>query len=106
MDAHLKGIPGLGTLTTGGLSGCIQCQLFPKFVYSLYSQPEIATLLPLLPKIANIRKLLTGDLQSLGWETDGTLDAEVLGLCTVDELFADLLEGADLSASQGDSIPL
>ena len=65
MDAHLKGVPGLGTLTTGGLAG--------------------------------------GDLEGLGWETDGALDAEVLGLGTLNELGADLLEGVDLAGGEGDT---
>lgn len=47
---------------------------------------------------------LTGhDLQDLGGQTDGTLDAEVLGLGTVDELSADLLEGLNLLGGQGDT---
>ena len=65
MDSHLEGIPGLGTLTTGCLSG--------------------------------------GDLEGLGWETDWSLDAEILSLGTLDELLADLLERLNLSAGQGDS---
>lgn len=65
MDSHLKGIPGLGTLTAGGLAG--------------------------------------GDLEGLGWETDWALDAEVLGLGTVGELSADLLEGLDVAGGQGDA---
>lgn len=65
VDAHLKGVPGLGTLTTGGLAG--------------------------------------GDLEGLGWETDGALDAEVLGLGTLNELGADLLEGVDLAGGEGDT---
>lgn len=65
MDAHLKGVPGLGTLTTGGLAG--------------------------------------GDLEGLGWETDGALDAEVLGLGTLNELGADLLESVYLAGGEGDT---
>ena len=65
MDSHLEGVPGLGTLTTGGLAG--------------------------------------GDLEVLGGEADGALDAEVLGLCAVDELSADLLEGLDLAGGEGDA---
>lgn len=65
VDAHLKGVPGLGTLTTGGLAG--------------------------------------GDLEGLGWQTDGALDAEVLGLGTLNELGADLLEGVDLAGGEGDT---
>jgi len=65
VESHLEGVPGLGTLTTGGLSG--------------------------------------GDLESLGWETDGALDTEILALGALNELLADLLEGSDLSAGQGDA---
>lgn len=65
VESHLEGIPGLGTLTTGGLAG--------------------------------------GDLELLGWQTDGALDAEILALGALDELLADLLESGDLSAGQGDA---
>ncbi len=49
------------------------------------------------------RSLSGGNLEGLGWEADRTLDAEVLGLGTLNELLADLLERLDLSAGQGDS---
>ena len=65
MDAHLKGVPGLGTLTVGGLTG--------------------------------------GDLQVLGGQADGALDAELLVLGTVDELLADLLERLDVAGGEGDA---
>ena len=65
MDSHLKGVPGLGTLTTGGLAG--------------------------------------GDLEVLGGEADRALDTEILRLCAVDELSADLLEGLDLAGGEGDA---
>jgi hypothetical protein len=65
VDSHLKGIPGLRSLTTGSLSG--------------------------------------GNLQGLGGEADGALDAEILGLGALNELLADLLEGGDLTAGKGDS---
>ncbi|KAB8532553.1 hypothetical protein FH972_025498 [Carpinus fangiana] len=57
--AHLKGVPGLGTLTARSLAG--------------------------------------GDLQVLGGQADGALDTQVLGLGTLDQLGADLLEGLDLA---------
>ena len=44
-----------------------------------------------------------GNLQGLGWETDGALDAEILGLGTVDELLADLLERVNLAGGEGDA---
>ncbi len=37
------------------------------------------------------RCLSGSDLKGLGWETDGALDAEILGLGTLNELLADLL---------------
>lgn len=47
---------------------------------------------------------LTGhDLQDLGGQTDGSLDAEVLCLGTLDELSADLLKGLNLLGGQGDT---
>jgi hypothetical protein len=49
------------------------------------------------------RGLSGGDLESLGWETDRALDTEVLGLGTLNELLADLLEGCDLSGGEGDT---
>ena len=51
VDAHLIGIPSLGTLTARSLTG--------------------------------------GDLQVLGGQPDGSLDAEVLGLGAVNELLGD-----------------
>ena len=49
------------------------------------------------------RGLSGGDLESLGWETDWALDAEVLGLGALDELLADLLEGCDFAGGEGDA---
>jgi len=51
VDSHLEAVPGLGTLTTGGLAG--------------------------------------GDLEDLGGEADGSLDAEVLVLGAVDQVRGD-----------------
>ena len=63
---------------------------------------------PHLKSIPSLRSLTTGrlsgrDLQGLGWEADWALDAEVLGLGTLDELLADLLEGLDFAGGQGDA---
>jgi hypothetical protein len=44
-----------------------------------------------------------GDLKGFGRETDGALDAEVLGLSTINELLAYLLKRGDLSASESDA---
>jgi len=49
------------------------------------------------------RGLTGSNLKSLYWKTNWALDAEFLGLRTVDELLADLLERVDLSAGQSDS---
>lgn len=65
MDSHLESIPGLGSFTTGCLSG--------------------------------------RDLECLGWETDGALNAEILALSTLDEFLADFLEGLDFAGGQGDA---
>lgn len=48
------------------------------------------------------RSLTGGDLEVLGGQTNGALDGEVLALGTLEELRADLLEGGDLAAGQGD----
>ena len=40
---------------------------------------------------------------SLGWQPNRALDAEILSLRTLNELLADLLEGLDLSAGQGNA---
>jgi hypothetical protein len=65
VDAHLKGVPGLGTFTVRSLAG--------------------------------------GDLQVLGGQADGALDAELLVLGTVDELLAHLLERLDVARGEGDA---
>lgn len=49
------------------------------------------------------RGLTGGDLQVLGGQTDGTLDAELLVLGTVDELLADFLEALDVAGGEGDA---
>ena len=47
--------------------------------------------------------LAGGDLQGAGWETDWALDAEILGLGTIDELGADLLKGGDVLGGERDA---
>ena len=49
------------------------------------------------------RSLAGGDVQSLGRETDGTLDLQRLGAGTVHQLLAHLLEGGDLAGGEGDT---
>jgi len=58
-----------------------------------------------VPRLATLTAgcLTCGDLKSLGGQTDGTLDAEVLGLCALEEFGADLLEGLDFARGQGDA---
>jgi hypothetical protein len=51
----------------------------------------------------SVRCLTGADLQVLGWQTDGALDAQVLGLCAVNQLGADLLEGLDVAGCEGDA---
>ncbi len=58
-----------------------------------------------VPRLATLTTgcLSGGDLESLGRQTDGTLDAEVLGLCALEQFGADLLKGLDFARSQGDA---
>lgn len=49
------------------------------------------------------RCLAGDDMQSLGRETDGTLDLQGLGAGTVHQLLAHLLEGGDLAGGEGDT---
>jgi len=47
-------------------------------------------------------RCLTGsDLEDFGRETDGALDAELLGFGTLEEFGADFLEGGDFAAGEG-----
>lgn len=48
-------------------------------------------------------RLSGGDLKGLSRETNGTLDAEVLGLGALNELLAHLLKRGDLSTSEGNA---
>lgn len=49
------------------------------------------------------RSLSGSDLEALGWETDRSLDAEILGLGAINKFLADLLEGRDVLGGQGDT---
>ena len=49
------------------------------------------------------RGLSGGDLEGLGGQSDGSLDAQVLRLCTLQQLAAHLLQRLHLSARQGDT---
>jgi hypothetical protein len=44
----------------------------------------------------------SGNLESLGRETNGSLDTEILRLGAIDEFLAHFLEGGDLSAGESD----
>lgn len=47
------------------------------------------------------RGLTSGDLEDFGRETNGALNAELLGFGTLEELGADFLEGGDFAAGEG-----
>lgn len=49
------------------------------------------------------RSLAGGNLENLGRQTDGALDAQVLALGALDNLGADLLEDVDLAGREGDA---
>lgn len=49
------------------------------------------------------RGLTGGDLQGLGGQADGTLDAQVLALGALEDLGTDLLEDVDLAGREGDA---
>lgn len=49
------------------------------------------------------RGLAGGDLEGLGGQADGALEAQVLALGALDDLGADLLENLDLAGGQGDA---
>ncbi len=49
------------------------------------------------------RSLSGGNLQSLCWKSNGSLDTEILRLRTLNEFLADLLEGLDFPAGEGDA---
>jgi len=49
------------------------------------------------------RSLAGGDLQLLGGQADGALDAQVLALGAVDQLLAHLLERLDVARGQRDT---
>jgi len=49
------------------------------------------------------RGLAGGDLEGLGGQADGALEAEVLALGAVEDLLRDLLEGLHLAGGEGDA---
>ena len=58
-----------------------------------------------IPSLAALttRCLPSCDLQVLGRQTDRATDAQILRLCTLDELAADLLERLDFARGKGDA---
>ena len=52
------------------------------------------------------RRFPCRDLQVLGRQSDGSLGAEILGLCALDELGADLLKGLDFPAKKDMQVSL
>ena len=83
VDLELVAIPGLGTLTA-------RLQTFGVNIGIDSSTTDTYS-------------LTGGDLEDLGGETDGALDAEILVLGAGDEVTADLLEVLDVAAGQGDA---
>lgn len=64
--------------------------------------------IPHLEQIPGLGALTTGclaggDLEVLGRQADGALDAQLLALGALDELAADLLQRSDLLAGEGDA---
>lgn len=87
VDAQLEKIPGLGTLTVGGLSG------HDLKLLGLWGRSDAGSLV--LFRIAKVGVYYR--------KPDGALDGEILGAGTVDELGADPLERLDLAAREGDA---
>ena len=58
-----------------------------------------------VPRLASLtaRRLAGSDLQPLGRQADGALDAEILRLGALDQLLANFLERLDLAGGQSDA---
>lgn len=58
-----------------------------------------------IPRLGTLtaRSLTGGDLQSLGGQTDGALDTQVLALGALEDLGAHLLEDINLAGGEGDA---
>lgn len=91
VDAHLVEIPGLGTLTAGGLAGLDRQNRILSVNRSSRAVPNDKTY---------------HDLEGLGGQADGALGAEVLVLGALNELLADLLQSLNLAGGQGDAYEL
>lgn len=95
------------TTSVGALRLSLISTLFTslRVEFGLLDQSLVDSHLESIPGLGSLATggLPGGNLESLGWETDGALDAEVLAFGTLDQFLADLLEGGDLSASQGDA---
>lgn len=68
---------------------------------TLFNSPHLVH----VPSLGTLtaRSLAGGDLQVLGGKADRALDTQLLGLGTLNELAADLLEGGDLARGEGDA---
>ena len=84
MDAELVGVPGLATLTVGGLTGGD---------LESFGLERVS---------ANVSGVFKPGVWTYG-HADRSADGQVLGAGTVDELGADTLEGGDLAAGQSDA---
>ncbi len=49
------------------------------------------------------RRLPRGDLQALGGQAHGALNAKIFGLGTLKQFLADLFKGTDFAAGEGDT---
>lgn len=92
MDAQLEGVPGLATLTVGGLAGG------DLEVLGLFREKKQG-----LESFQSFVPVGLSDVEEPYRKADRTLDGEVLGAGTVDQLGADALEGLDLAAGEGDA---
>lgn len=73
--------------------------------FHLLNQSFVNLHFPQIPSLGTLAvgSLTSRDLEDLGWEANRAFDAEVLGLSTVDEFGADLLEGLDVLGGEGDA---
>lgn len=75
------------------------------FCINILNQTLVNSHLESIPGLGSFtaRSLPGSDLEVAGWETDGTLNTEILGLGTLDEFLTDLLKRLNFSAGQGNS---
>lgn len=104
LDDLGRGVEAVNHVSTT-LSPLLFFLLFGLFMYNVLNQTLVDAHLVEIPSLGTLtaRGLTGGDLEVLGGQTDGALDAEVLALGALNELGADLLEGLDLAGGQGDT---